>query len=102
MKTKKMILMVVASSVMGLFAANASAAEWTELGWITQVAVGNSDTYVYTHPSHLCQKVKVPRGFEDHDRILDAALTAMSLGMRAKFLVEGTDPCTAVRISIEK
>lgn len=104
MKNKKLILLVVALSMVALFASYASAGDVTELGYVNRVAVGRYRTYIYTTANSPCKEeyVEVDENLPDHDRILTAALTAMSFGLRAKFLINAHSPCMVQRIIIEK
>jgi hypothetical protein len=99
-----MILLVVAISMAALFASYASAGDVAELGYVNRVAVGRYRTYIYTTANSPCKDayVEVDENLPDHDRILTAALKAMSFGLRAKFLIEAHSPCMAQRIIIEK
>jgi len=104
MKTKKLILLVVALSMVALFTSYASAGDFTQLGYVHRVEVGRYQTYIYTSANHPCKDeyVTVDESLPDHDRILNAALTAMSFGLKTKFLIKGNSPCMAERIIIEK
>ena len=104
MKTKKLILLVVALSIVAVFASYASSGDFTRLGIVYRVAVGRYGTYIYTSANHPCKDayVTVDENLPDHDRILSAALTAMSFGLKTKFLIKGHSPCMAERIIIEQ